>query len=354
MVLILLVAGTVVAVAALAIAAVAAVRGRWLLPASVLGSLSLLLLVTGWLLVDPTESRADAIKTGGLAGAAVLALYATWINDRRRQVEESRHSVEQRRVLLDQDRVSDERFTKAIELLGNGAEQVRVGALHALAGLARSRPSYTQTVVDVLCSYLRNPFTHPSYLLRPDDPDQADVQPTGEWPAVRIAEADRERQVRLTAQRLIADLLPTEPGKPDTQDLDLDLTDASLDYLDLTGRHIGRFIARRARLYGASRLSGMSVSKPALFSGAAFFGRTDLFGAVFDGGLSLMDARVLGLWRVPNASVAGFVDLRAGAPAEQLGSLTVTEGTDVKLGTDTGWAIQSAKSAQSDQSAGSA
>lgn len=174
----LTICGAATGLAAILIALVGVMQHRWLLLASSLGAASAVLLVTGWLLADPSVSKADALKTGGLAGGAILALYALWINDRRRRTEEARQEVERGRAQQDRERVSDERFAKAVELLGHDADQVRVGALHALAGLARSRPSYTQTVLDALCSYLRRPFTHPSYQLRLDNPDQAeDVQP---------------------------------------------------------------------------------------------------------------------------------------------------------------------------------
>lgn len=58
---------------------------------------------------------------------------------------------------------------RSVELLGNEADQVRGGALHALVWLADSTPRYKQTVLDVLCAYLRRPFTHPSYTRRADD-----------------------------------------------------------------------------------------------------------------------------------------------------------------------------------------
>ena len=87
------------------------------------------------MLTDPGTSRAGALRTGGLAGGAVVALYALWLNDRRRRVEEGRHEVEQQRHELeklrteqDRDLASDERFAKSLELLGNDADQVRVGA----------------------------------------------------------------------------------------------------------------------------------------------------------------------------------------------------------------------------------
>jgi hypothetical protein len=106
------------------------------------------------LLVEPTAPRSEAVRTGALSGGAVVALYALWLNDRRRRVEEARHDLEG-------EKIADERFARSVELLGNEADQVRVGALHSLAWLASSTPRYKQTVLDVLCAYLRRPFEHP-------------------------------------------------------------------------------------------------------------------------------------------------------------------------------------------------
>ncbi|MFF4595153.1 pentapeptide repeat-containing protein [Amycolatopsis sp. CA-161197] len=227
----------------------------WTFVASVL----LLCGVGGWLLADPATSRSDALKTGGLAGGAVVALYALWLNDRRRRVEEARqeierqrHDLEMRRAEQDRERVSDERFAKSVELLGHEADQVRVGALHALAGLARSRPTYTQTVLDVLCAYLRRPFEHARYGTseRTDDPD-----------------AERELQVRLTAQRLVAELLPWA-SDVDAPSYDLDLTGAVLEYLDLSRRKIGRLLLRYASLHSSTNLSGCLITDRAYFTAA--------------------------------------------------------------------------------------
>ena len=213
--------------------------------------------VGGWLLTDPATSRSDALKTAGLAGGAVVALYALWLNDRRRRVEEARQEVERRRHDLemsraeqDRERISDERFAKSVELLGHEADQVRVGALHALAGLARSRPLYTQTVLDVVCSYLRRPFTHARYT-------DGDATP----------EDERELQVRLTAQRLVADLLPPA-SEVDGESYDLDLTGAVLEYFDLSGRRIGGLLLRYAALHSSTNLSGCVITGRAYFTEA--------------------------------------------------------------------------------------
>lgn len=342
----LLVPGAVLGAAAVVFAAmalfgsrIAVARYRLLLIGSVLGAGSALFLVTGWLLGDPATPRGDALKTGGLAGGAILALYALWINDRRRRTEEARHDVERNRAQQDRERTENEQFAKAVELLGHGADQVRVGALHALAGLARNRPAYTQTVLDVLCSYLRRPFTHPSYALRPDNPDEAEPEPGSGWTAERIAEADREQQVRLTAQRLLAALLPG-PADARAGRYDLDLTAANLEYLDLTGRRLGRLTARRARLHGVNRFGDVRIQGPALFSGATFHGRTELPGARFDGGLSVLKAQIKGTWHVAEARARVFADLRTPAPERQLGALTLVGDAELKVDDDGGWATR--------------
>ncbi|MCR6486932.1 hypothetical protein M8542_29295 [Amycolatopsis sp. OK19-0408] len=226
-------------------------------------SLVLLVGVGGWLLADPGTSRSDALKTGGLAGGAIVALYALWLNDRRRRVEERRQDIERQRHELESLRVADERFAKAVELLGHAADQVRVGALHALAGLARSRPEYTQTVLDVLCSYLRRPFTRP-------EPDAENPEP------------ERELTVRLTAQRLITDLLPARDaeGPP----YDLDLTGATLEYFDLSGKLVGGLLLRYASLHSSTN-----------FSGCRFTGRVYLTAA------GTADGRLVGYFRCRGA-----------------------------------------------------
>jgi hypothetical protein len=49
-------------------------------------------------------------------------------------------------------------FLVSAAMLGHDADQVRVELMHALAGLARTRPDvYAQTVLDVLCACLRLP-----------------------------------------------------------------------------------------------------------------------------------------------------------------------------------------------------
>jgi hypothetical protein len=229
-----------------------------LLP-TVLASLAAFVLVGGvLLLLDPGAPKHEAIKTGGLAGGAIVALYALWLNDRRRKVEEARQELESQRIDHDRSRVADERFARAIELLGHDTAQVRVGAMHALAGLAKSRPEYTQTVLDILCAYLRRPFKY-------TDPD-------AELDEFDVELNEIELEVRLTAQRLVEDLLPRVEEK-DPVKYDLNLTKAHLHYMDLSYRHVGDLILRVAHLNESNAFHHMVIHGNAYFTEAKVAGR---------------------------------------------------------------------------------
>jgi uncharacterized protein YjbI with pentapeptide repeats len=266
--------------------------------------------ISAWVhAADPAAGLAEAMKTGGLAGAAVVALYGLWLNDRRRRVEEARQAVDEDRLRLDGDRIGHERFAKAVELLGNEADQSRVGAMHALVGLARGTPEYTQTVIDVLCSYLRRPFFHYGYLRDGPDPDRSDsVEPDrGRLSAEETAD-DRERQVRLTAQRVLLELLPAAGSAGPAYDLDL--TGASLEYLDLAGRRVGGLRAHRATFFGITRLGAAEFTGRVMLSGAVFRGRVELVDTRFPVGFSLERARLLAEVDLSGAVFGVFADLR--------------------------------------------
>ncbi|MBB5954558.1 hypothetical protein FHS29_001128 [Saccharothrix tamanrassetensis] len=301
-------------------------RGRLLLAASLVAAVLVAVATTAVLLwAEPKLSKSEAVKTGGLAGGAVVALYALWLNDRRRRTEEARHELES-------DKVADERFARAVEMLGNDADQVRVGAMHALAGLARATPRYKQTVLDVLCAYLRRPFEHASFARRPEDPDQAfhpafDPAKPDESEAP-TPEQDQERTVRLTAQRLITDLLPWGQDTDPTL-YHLDLTGAHVEYLRLEGRRVGRLTARRTRFYGITTFREVRFAKPALFSGATFHGRVDCRQGRFLGGMSFQAATFEREVDFRDAEVALFLHLPP-TPPVQVGTLAVTAGTRVK------------------------
>ncbi|MFE9688093.1 hypothetical protein [Streptomyces sp. NPDC006285] len=89
---------------------------------------------------------------GVVAGAG--ALVALVVAYRRQRVDEGgAHREATRR--------HTERFSQAVDQLGSHSPAVQLGGVHALAGLADDAldNSLCQTCIDVLCAYLRLPFT---------------------------------------------------------------------------------------------------------------------------------------------------------------------------------------------------
>lgn len=156
--------------------------------------------------------------------------------------------------------------------------------------------------------------------------------------------ADRERQVRATAQRLITELLPSSSA-PEPESYNLDLTGAALEFFNLSGCHIGQLTARRAHFYGSTRLDNLRASRIMLLSGARFSGRLDLSYARLEDGLSLFEAQAHGEFRVKNTLVWRMLDVRASAPTEQIGSLTAAEDTTIKPEPPNGWALAAKQAA---------
>ncbi|GAA4853993.1 pentapeptide repeat-containing protein [Saccharopolyspora rosea] len=287
---------------------------------------------TALLLFDPRVTSADALRTGGLAAGSVVALYALWLNDRRRRVEEERQRLDQRRQELDgqryaleqqrqaledrraaqdRERAADERFARAVELLGHETDQVRVGALHALAGLARSHREYTQTVLDVLCSYLRRPFDHPKWTLPEDLPDDAE-----QWSRIS-PELERERHARQAAQRLVRDLLPTT-SEADPEVYDLDLTRAWLERFDLSDRVVGRVAAYRCRFRHTTNLNRAVFRGPVHFRDSVFLARIRAEDTAFGGKLELRGISAYGPCGFERARFDGAVDLKRAVLRERV------------------------------------
>ncbi|MDH2425891.1 pentapeptide repeat-containing protein [Sphaerisporangium sp. TRM90804] len=100
------------------------------------------------------ELRLDAVKTGLTVGAGAAGLVALllgvrrqWLGERTQAYQE--YDAGERRVT--------ELYTKAADQLGHDKAAVRLAGLHALERVAQDTPEQRQTVVDVICAYLRMP-----------------------------------------------------------------------------------------------------------------------------------------------------------------------------------------------------
>ena len=196
--------------------------------------------VTTWLLAiasgakpgtDRANARLDAVRTGLAAGAGAGAAVGLMLAFRRQHHQEIATDLTDRDAT---ERRITELYTKAVEQLGSDKAPVRLGGLYALERLAQDNPAQRQTIVNVICAYLRMPFalTAPSEY---PDLKSADEPPGDIW--------QQERQVRLTAQRILAEHLrddrsedqrSTDPPSPRFwPDIRLDLAGATLIDFDL-------------------------------------------------------------------------------------------------------------------------
>ncbi|MFD9240421.1 pentapeptide repeat-containing protein [Streptomyces sp. NPDC059556] len=212
----------------------------------------------------------DLVKLsfGVVAGAG--ALVALVVAYRRQRVDEAGAHREATRL-------HTERFSQAVDKLGPESPAVRLGGVHALAGLADDAPddSLRQTCIDVLCAYLQLPFL--------PDPGGADEEGHHRYLALR--------KVRHTILHLIAAHYRRPQGTHRSlQGHDLDLTGVTMDAeISFTG---AVFSEGSVDFSGAVFSDGAVDFTGALFSGcyvyflgASFTGSQVGFrGAVFSGG----------------------------------------------------------------------
>ena len=257
-------------------------------------------LSTWWLLAQThglhgaaeAAARMDAIKTGlsvgaGIGGAVAvtLALRRQWLAERDQAHREDvdynaqRHSE---RVAAASERDAVERrvadlYVRAVEQLGSQKSVVRLGAMHALERLGQNNPDLRQTVCDVICAYLRMPYTPPAL-----DPGAAGRRQVGDV---------EELLVRKTGQDVLAEHLRDEDYL--NQRADESVPDSfwpQVKIIDLTGAQLVDFNLSHCRIdtveFNHTVFSGESLFRSlscdlAFFQSAVFYGHTDFRGAVF-------------------------------------------------------------------------
>jgi len=214
-------------------------------------------------------ARLDALRTGlsiGIGGGGVFALYLAWRRQHSTEVgvQQKEHEQNLDREIADDNRKDaaarriTELYAKACEQLGSDKAPVRLGGLYALGRLGQDNAALRQTVADMLCAYLRMPYTPP------------ESEPPGDRAEALKAHRDavQEREVRLTAQRILVSHLRAEAFWPD---IDLDLTNAMLIAFDMS----------RCRLRGAG-FEGATFLRYSTFEGTEFDGLADFTSATFD------------------------------------------------------------------------
>jgi uncharacterized protein YjbI with pentapeptide repeats len=242
---------------------------------------------------DQDRAGLDVVRTAGTlvvgAGGAIALLLTA-----RRQRSTELTLDHQREVAAANERNAAEQrvtdlYTRAVDQLGSGQAPVRLGGLHALERLAQNNPAQRQTVVDVICAYLRMPYAPPD-----DQPPAEDAPPDAQ---TRYEQCRQELQVRLTVQRILSAHLRPEAADAFWTAIDLDLTEAHLHWLDMSNCH-----AQKAQFGGAQFVGG------AWFGGARFDGIAHFINAQFHGHANFGGARF--------GKRAAFIKARFGGGAE--------------------------------------
>jgi Pentapeptide repeats (9 copies) len=253
---------------------------------------------------DELKARNDVRGTlvQALAGLAVAGgLVVTYRTYQQNRMEQERtyqqHRQEQDRTRQEQDRTYErELYAKAVEQLGHEKAAVRLGALYSLERLAGDKPERRQIIVDVICAYLRMPFSPgPAIKPEPEDAEAPDVPAAGteRWPAGTGDTWQQEKQVRLTAQHILADHLRDDrtteqrstdpPGPHFWPDIRLNLTGATLIDFNLQNGVVAGADFRLATFAGAAWFGGAEFTDSAEFGGATFAGDAGFGGAAFAG-----------------------------------------------------------------------
>lgn len=225
---------------------------------------------------EPTAPvRIDAVKTAFGVGAGAGGVFALWLATRRQRTLELQ-LAETTRVAAVTERDLEERrvtelYTKAVEQLGNDKAPVRLGGLYALERLGQDNPKQRQTIVNVLCAYLRMPFEAPKHGLKGTA-------------ARETADYDEpELQVRLAAQELLKTHL-SHDGPAYWPGMSIDLQRAVLVDFRLSGCTLEAADFSRARFVGAVHIRGTTFARRAGFYGTDFAAPANFDRSVFADG----------------------------------------------------------------------
>ncbi|MFI0420144.1 pentapeptide repeat-containing protein [Spongiactinospora sp. 9N601] len=237
--------------------------------------------------IDATRGRALTMATGT---AALVAVYYT-----------ARNADTARRTFQLGERGHDtDRYGKAAEQLGHSQAPVRLAGLYALERLAQNNPALRQTIADVICAYLRMPYHPPrenERLRRIRAAQRAYHARLARRPApAQGRDPHEERQVRLTAQRILADHLRRCASPPQGRraraatpadrfwpGIRLDLTGATLIDFDFQDCRAASARFSDALFWGDAVFRAARFEREAEFGAAEFTGRARFGGAEFGG-----------------------------------------------------------------------
>lgn len=229
------------------------------------------------------SANTDAIRNGFLVGGGVSGLAALFITVRRQRSSE----IALQHTNYDAtNRRNNELFTKAVEQLSNDSRAIRRGGVISLERLANENINFRQSVVDVLCAYLRSNFCPPASVIphHGEGSDQRElvaIPPamfTDDEPAMEEYELRSAIQDVLTRHLQISGELYGQAALLEKNawpngywdDVNLSLERAVLIGFSLDGCRVGAASFSNARFLGTTMIRSAIFTRSADFDGAKF------------------------------------------------------------------------------------
>ena len=205
-----------------------------------------------------------------------------------------------------------ERYTKAVEQLGDEKAPVRMGGVYTLVGLVDEwleedklsedeRIKEGQVIINNLCAYIRSPFTLASHY---DKLSKANPMPKGIYKGKKEkfyadkATLDSEADVRLGIIKEIHDRLrgPKEETPGTWSDFEYDFSGSTFFYpIDLTNSYYAKPINFRGSTYkGGANFRSSTYKGGADFSGSTYKGGADFSDSTYKGWADFSDSTYKG------------------------------------------------------------
>lgn len=224
--------------------------------------------VLSWAVGPSPMTSADLVGRAGSVAVGMGSLATLLLAVRKQRNAEL--DMRQREHDAAEHRLTD-LYKSAADQLGSDKAPVRLAGLYALERLAQDSPAHRQTIVNLICAYLRMPFEPP-----------ADGR-------------SDESQVRLTVQGLLAAHLRPDEQTAFWSGIELNLSGATLVKFALTNCTVRSALFNQARFVDSAIFRGTTIEHSADFRHVRFgsladfrrvsFGDDDrgFRGAVFEG-----------------------------------------------------------------------
>ena len=238
--------------------------------------------------------------TGG--AIAVVGLIETFRKNNNEKLKNDQDKEKNDREHLRQVRADRrERYTKAVEQLGDEKSPIRMGGVYTLVGLVdewleeenlseSERLKEGQVIINNLCAYIRSPFTlasHYDELSNPTPTPKGIYKDKKEKFYADKATLDSETDVRLSIIKEIHNRIqgPDKNTPGAWSDFEYDFSGSTFFYpIDLTNSYYAKPINFSGSTYkGWADFCGSTYQALADFSGSTYQGRADFSGSIYQG-----------------------------------------------------------------------